>query len=91
MNVSVDERYRRQGIAKKLIAYVIGEISNSTRLAILKVKTGDLSIEAISLYQSLGFERIEMIKNYFIDHYHHPIYEHGERLRHQVVMQLKLP
>lgn len=90
MNVSVSPQYRRMGIAKKLVSHVVDELISEGRATNIEVKTGDLSKEAIALYQSLGFEIIETIQDYFIDHYADPIYEHGQLLRHQVVMQLQL-
>ena len=53
------------------------------------IKTGDLTIDAIGLYESVGFEIVEVVKDYFVEHYAEPIYENGELLRHQVIMRLR--
>ena len=89
MIVSVSPKHFRQGIGKSLLNHVIANLRVADKTANIWIKTGDLTEDAIALYQSVGFEIVETVKDYFIDNYAEPIYEHGERLRHQVVMKLR--
>ena len=88
MIVSVSPKHFRQGIGKSLLNHVIANLRVTDKTANIWIKTGDLTEDAIALYRSIGFEIVETVKDYFIDNYAEPIYEHGERLRHQVVMKL---
>lgn len=89
MNVSVAPNQQGQGIGKQLMKAALADILTEDPIAVIWVKTGDLTIEAIGLYQSVGFEIVDVVKDYFTKHYPEPIYEHGQILRHQVVMRLK--
>jgi len=71
-----------------MLNHVIANLRAADKTANIWIKTGDLTEDAIALYQSVGFEIVETVKDYFIDNYAEPIYEDGERLRHQVVMKL---
>ncbi|MDR0921631.1 MAG: GNAT family N-acetyltransferase [Lactobacillales bacterium] len=89
MNVSTDENHLRKGIARALLQHALTQLPKNEHLEVL-VKTGDISIEAVKLYQSLGFEILETVKDYFVENYPEPIYEHGELLRNQVIMHMFL-
>jgi ribosomal protein S18 acetylase RimI-like enzyme len=88
MNVSVKPQHFRQGIGKALMTFAITELLSSDAQAEIIIKTGDLTDYAIALYQSVGFEIVTVVKDYFIDNYAEPIYEHGQLLRNQVIMRL---
>jgi ribosomal protein S18 acetylase RimI-like enzyme len=87
MNVAVNPNHYRQGIGRQLMLYALHEILSYNDLAEIYVKTGDITDYAIKLYESVGFKIVEVVKDYFIDYYEEPIYEHGERLRNQVIMK----
>ena len=62
VNVVVDSEYRKQGIATKLIDYVInlyGDVEN------IMLEVNDNNIGAISLYKKSGFEIINKRNNYY--------------------------
>ena len=88
MNVSVDPVHFRQGIGRALMTYALADIKARDVQAVIWIRTGDLTIEAIGLYESVGFEIVEVVKDYFVDHYAEPIYENGQLLRNQVVMRV---
>ena len=89
MNVSVDPAHFRQGIGRALMTHVLADIQVRDRQAVIWIKTGDIGVEPIGLYESVGFEIVEVVKDYFVEHYAEPIYENGELLRHQVIMRLR--
>ena len=55
----------------------------------LQVGTGD-SPSTVSFYETCGFRRHHLVKNFFTDHYDHPIYECGVQLADMVYLQRKL-
>ena len=59
----VSSEVRNSGIAKKLLNEVIKRAHNS-KIGCLRLETGDLLREAISLYRSLGFEQIDPFGDY---------------------------
>jgi ribosomal protein S18 acetylase RimI-like enzyme len=87
MNVSVNPSHFRQGIGRQLTQYVLHEIATFDELAEIWIKTGDITDYAIKLYESVGFQIVDRVKDYFVDNYAEPIYEDGVRLRNQVIMK----
>lgn len=62
--VCVAEEYRRNGIAKKMMAYLLDEgIKEERRTFILEVRVSNLA--AIALYESMGFEKMGIRKNLY--------------------------
>ena len=55
----------------------------------MQVGTGD-SPSTIPFYESCGFRRHHLVKNFFTDHYDHPIYECGVQLVDMVYLQREL-
>ena len=53
------------------------------------VGTGESSL-TILFYEACGFQRHHLVKNFFTDHYDHPIYEGGVQLVDMVYLQRKL-
>ncbi len=69
--------FQRKGYGKKLLEHIFdvyGKIGN-----ILFVGTGE-SIATMSFYESCGFVFSHKVKNFFIEHYDHPIIEEGVQL-----------
>ena len=56
---------------------------------LLQMGTGD-SPSTIPFYESCGFCRHHLVKNFFTDHYDHPIYECGVKLVDMVYLQREL-
>lgn len=57
--------------------------------SVLRVGTGDSPL-TILFYEACGFERISRVKNFFLDHYDHPIYEGGVQLVDMIYLQRDL-
>ncbi len=62
-NIAVLPEYRRKGIAKKLIKYVIDTFKNDLRFISLEVRVSNQN--AISLYEKLGFEKVGLRKRFY--------------------------
>ena len=86
-NISVAERCQRQGIGKKLIRFIIDKFSGAFKK--LTVGTGDSPL-TVPFYESCGFRRCGVIKNFFIDNYDHPIIESGVQLCDMICFEKEL-
>lgn len=62
-NVAVAEKYRRKGLAKRLISEFIRLLPNDTENVFLEVR--EYNTSAILLYKSCGFEKISVRKNFY--------------------------
>ena len=65
-NVAVRHKYRRQGIAKKLIQTVIDTAINND-LAFVTLEVRPSNRNAVSLYKKYGFEEVGRRKNFYRD------------------------
>ncbi len=65
-NVAVGKRYQRHGYAKQLVAYCLEDgMKNKAPIFTLEVRVSNTP--AISLYESFGFKRVSIRKNYYTD------------------------
>lgn len=87
-NLSVDVRYRGQGLAKQLIQYAV-EKATQQGYAGVWVKTGNSSLDQLALYQKMGFRMQHIEKDIFLN-YPESIYENGIRCLDQVVLYRSL-
>lgn len=86
-NMAIDPAWQNKGYGKKLIAHVEQSLGGKART--LVVGTGDSPL-TIPFYENCGFIYSHRIKNFFVDHYHHPIYECGRQLRDLVYLKKNL-
>ena len=86
-NLAVEPACHRMGYGKALIDYVAAKYRG--QYAVLQVGTGD-SPFTIPFYEACGFVRSHKIKNFFVDHYDHPIYEGGVQLTDMIYLQRDL-
>lgn len=64
MNLAVDRSYRRQGIARKLVSFLIDRLrENKTYCLTLEVRASNVA--AISLYHELGFKEVGRRPRYY--------------------------
>lgn len=63
-----------RGCGKALVEFLIRTYTGW--YVTFQVGTGD-SPSTIPVYESCGFHRSHLVKNFFTDHYDHPIYEGG--------------
>lgn len=71
-NIAVEPDFQGKGYGKALVDFLIRTYAGQYML--LQVGTGD-SPSTIPFYESCGFCRHHLVKNFFTDHYDHPIYE----------------
>ena len=86
-NIAVQPDAQGRGYGKALIDFLIQTYKE--QYAVLQVGTGD-SPSTIPFYESCGFRRHHLVKNFFTDHYDHPIYECGVPLVDMVYLQRAL-
>ena len=64
MNIAVDERYRRQGVAQMLVDALVERLKKmDSRCLTLEVRISN--VPAIALYEKLGFEQVGKRPNYY--------------------------
>lgn len=83
-NLAVEPDFQGRGYGKAMVVRTY-----KTQYAVLQVGTGD-SPSTIPFYEACGFYRHHLVKNFFTDHYDHPIYECGVQLVDMVYLQRKL-
>jgi ribosomal protein S18 acetylase RimI-like enzyme len=86
-NIATVPEYHRQGYGKALIDFIAMRYKG--QYSILQVGTGDSPL-TIPFYEKCGFVRTHSIKNFFIDHYDHPIFECGIQLIDMIYLQRDL-
>lgn len=86
-NIATIPEYQGKGYARILIDYIADVYKD--RYRILQAGTGDSPL-TIPFYEKCGFIRSHRIRNFFTDHYDHPIFECGIQLIDMVYLQRKL-
>ena len=86
-NIAVQPDCQGKGYGKALIDFLVRTYTG--QYTALQVGTGD-SPSTIPFYESCGFHRHHLVKNFFTDHYDHPIYECGVPLVDMVYLQRAL-
>ena len=86
-NIAVEPAAQGKGYGKALIDFLIETYAG--QYTVLQVGTGD-SPSTIPFYEACGFRRHHLVKNFFTDHYDHPIYECGVQLVDMVYLQREL-
>ncbi|MDP2835398.1 MAG: GNAT family N-acetyltransferase [Methanobacteriaceae archaeon] len=86
-NIATYEKYQGKGYAKAMIKFVSDFYKNNYKTML--VGTGDVP-SILSFYESCGFEKSHVIKNFFTDNYDHPMFEEGIQLIDMVYLEKKL-
>ena len=86
-NLATDPRYQKRGYGRALIEFIA--LRYADQCDILQVGTGDSPL-TLPFSEKCGFVRSHVVKDFFIDHYDHPIIECGVRLRDMVYLQRRL-
>ena len=86
-NIATEPVYQGNGYAKALIEFLAEKFRD--RYSLLQVGTGDSPL-TIPFYEKCGFQRSHVVKDFFVDHYDHPIYEAGVQLIDMIYLQRKL-
>lgn len=83
-NIATDPECQGRGYGKALIHFL--EENYKEQYSILQVGTGDSPL-TVPFYEKCGFHRSHVVKNFFMEHYDHPIYEAGVRLVDMIYLQ----
>ena len=86
-NIAVAPDFQGRGYGKAMVAFLVQTYTEQH--TVLQVGTGDSS-STIPFYESCGFRRHHLVKNFFTDHYDHPIDECGVQLVDMVYLQREL-
>jgi len=86
-NIATYKHYQGQGYAKALIQFISAYYKNT--YTTMLVGTGDTPT-ILSFYERCGFEKSHVIKNFFTDHYDHPMFEDGRQLIDMVYLKKTL-
>ena len=86
-NIAVAPDFQGRGYGKAMVAFLVQTYTEQH--TVLQVGTGDSS-STIPFYESCGFRRHHLVKNFFTDHYDHPIYEYGVQIVDMVYLQREL-
>lgn len=82
-NIAVLPGHQRKGYGKYLIEYLFAYYPDCS---VLFVGTGDCP-STLSFYHSCGFIDSHRVKNFFVDHYDHPMFEDGKQLIDMVYLK----
>ncbi len=83
-NIAVAPAFQRRGYGKALVRFLFARYSGRCREMV--VGTGDTP-QTIAFYTACGFSESHRVKDYFIDHYDHPMFEDGKQLTDRVVFR----
>lgn len=86
-NIVTVPQYQRQGYGKQLISCVADYYKDKGKD--LYVGTGDVP-PILRFYETCGFEKSHIVKNFFTDNYDHPMYEDGKQLVDMVYLKRSL-
>lgn len=86
-NLVTVPKYQRRGYGRRLISCIAAHYRKSGRE--LLAGTGDCPA-ILRFYERCGFERSHIVKNFFIDHYDHLIYEEGKQLVDMIYLKMPL-
>ena len=86
-NIAVHPSAQRKGYGRTLIKYI--EELYRESFSVFIVGTGDSPL-TVPFYENCGFTFSHRIKNFFTEHYDHPIIEAGVRLVDMVYLKKRL-
>lgn len=87
-NIATEPKWQRKGYGKAMIDFIVMKYHGT--YSVLQVGTGDSPL-TLPFYERCGFLPSHRIKNFFTDHYDHPIYECGIQLVDMIYLQKKFP
>lgn len=83
-NIAIYPQYQGKGYGKRLIDFIIKNYSK--KYSLIQVGTGDSPL-TIPFYESCGFKKSHIVKNFFIDNYDKSIIEGGVQLVDMVYLR----
>jgi len=86
-NIATYKKYQGQGYGKALISFILDFYKNDFKEML--VGTGETP-STLLFYERFGFEKSFRLKNFFTDHYDHPIFEEGVQLVDMIYLKKDL-
>lgn len=86
-NLATAPRWQRHGYGRALIEFLVKTYAG--RYTALLAGTGESPL-TLPFYEACGFRRVGRKKDFFLEHYDHPIYECGVRLTDMIYLQRPL-
>ena len=86
-NIAVEPEAQGRGYGRALVDFLVRTYAG--RYEVLHAGTGD-SPATVPFYEACGFRRHHLVRNFFTDHYDHPIYEGGVQLVDMVYLRRNL-
>ena len=86
-SLAVDPRHQRRGYGAHLVRAMFERYAG--RFHTMLVGTGDSPV-TVPFYERCGFVYSHRLKNFFVDHYDHPMYEDGVQLIDMVYLKKEL-
>ncbi|MGF7138511.1 GNAT family N-acetyltransferase [Roseimarinus sediminis] len=86
-NIATYEKYQSQGYGRALISFISDFYKNS--YPTMLVGTGETPA-ILSFYKSCGFEISHRVKNFFTEHYDHPMFEGDIQLVDMIYLKKEL-
>ena len=86
-NIATREKDQGRGYGRALIRFLFDHYRNDYRTML--VGTGEVPW-ILSFYASCGFERSHRVKNFFTDHYDHPMFDGGVQLADMIYLKKAL-
>ncbi|WP_068618962.1 GNAT family N-acetyltransferase [Paenibacillus tuaregi] len=89
VNIAVHEQAQGRGFGKKLLQHTI-DSARKAGYRLLKVGTGNSSLNQLAFYQKNGFRITGVERDYFVKHYSEPIMENGIACKDMILMEMEL-
>lgn len=86
-NLAVAPTFQRRGYGRALVKFLCQTYAGAYHT--IQVGTGDSSL-TLPFYKACGFTYSHVVKNFFSDHYDHPIFEDGKQLIDMIYLQMPL-
>jgi len=86
-NLAVREDVQGQGFGRRMLGHVQRHYADDYDMMI--VGTGDSPL-TVPFYEKCGFVRLHVIRDFFTEHYDHPIIEGGVQLRDMVILKKRI-
>ena len=86
-NIAVAPKAQKRGIGRLLLQAAQSRCLPGDRLI---VGTADISRGAVRFYESCGFVRYDVIKNFFVDNYPQPVIDEGEVCIDMVLLEKRI-
>ena len=83
-NLATVPEFQGKGYGKELILFLEKEYNSD--FSILQVGTGESPL-TVPFYEKCGFTYSHRLKDFFTEHYDHPIYENGIQLKDMICMR----